>query len=642
MLTLAQKPKATPLSTGAKLTLASPANFAPSLVANPPLHLQQTLGNQAGQRWLPTSAEELERGLAGQTSSRFAHDFSEIRVHQYAPLKIQAKLQVNNPGDAFEQEADRAAEQVMQMPDSQVIRRKCAGGESGSCEGCKQPAPLVQRKATSPGGGAAAPPIVNEVLRSPGQPLDATTRSFMEPRFGLDFSRVRVHTDALAASSARAVNALAYTVGQNVIFDQGQYRPGAPDGNRLLAHELAHVAQGGDGSLRRKGKTAADTPQLQFEPAVNTPACACVVFMHNEERKARRTARLLHTNCRYNLAMVADPDKLKERKIQVPKHGEKDPNSLFPEEVVNACTEDPKACEDFVTDKRASTKSADILGAAQRQYFLAIKECSNDFSIPVVGLHNNSLSETSTYRAKMGRKGVADLNLDVDKSAQATGADVLETMRRLLKLKFGPAGMKQTLKTKQSTNIFRWCNSDDIERCHVGDPEHPDNVVWVTNKDDFERLQKTNTNVVFESQTRKAATSESKGDLSTAFVLLGLPLAAQWIEQAKMAQDLETERAQIEEYEAVLGNQSDPENEAAKERNEKAFADAVQTTIKLGEKLKNLRFANIETEGKNWGKESERVANFHAIVSVLKALDINCCDAQGEARVDTGLKGADD
>jgi hypothetical protein len=85
------------------------------------------------------------------------------------------------------------------------------------------------------------PPIVHDVLRSPGQPLEAATRADMEPRFGHDFSRVRVHTDARAAESARAVNALAYTVGHNVAFAAGRYVPRAPSGRALLAHELCHV-----------------------------------------------------------------------------------------------------------------------------------------------------------------------------------------------------------------------------------------------------------------------------------------------------------------------------------------------------------------------------------------------------------------
>ncbi|MGH9508475.1 MAG: eCIS core domain-containing protein [Terriglobales bacterium] len=84
---------------------------------------------------------------------------------------------------------------------------------------------------------------MHEVLGSPGQPLDPATRAFFEPRFGHDFSHVRVHTDAHAADSARAVNALAYTVGRNIAFGAGQYLPTTSVGKHLLAHELTHVVQ---------------------------------------------------------------------------------------------------------------------------------------------------------------------------------------------------------------------------------------------------------------------------------------------------------------------------------------------------------------------------------------------------------------
>jgi hypothetical protein len=99
---------------------------------------------------------------------------------------------------------------------------------------------------------STAPPIVHEVLRSPGEPLDAATRAFMEPRLGYDFSHVQVHADAKAAQSARAVNARAYTVGPNVVFANGQYAPQSPEGQRLLAHELTHVVHHDTGTLRRQ------------------------------------------------------------------------------------------------------------------------------------------------------------------------------------------------------------------------------------------------------------------------------------------------------------------------------------------------------------------------------------------------------
>lgn len=109
-------------------------------------------------------------------------------------------------------------------------------GRAGNERPAQEPAPFSPSL-------SKAPPIVHEVIRSPGRPLDRATRVFMEPRFGHDFSQVRIHADAKAAESARAVNALAYTVGQEVVFAAGQYEPGTRTGQRLLAHELTHVVQ---------------------------------------------------------------------------------------------------------------------------------------------------------------------------------------------------------------------------------------------------------------------------------------------------------------------------------------------------------------------------------------------------------------
>ncbi len=131
-----------------------------------------------------------------------------------------------------------------------MLQRKCACGNhtiaEAGCESCKKEAAAgqtLQRAAVNPRAVDEVPPIVHEVLRSPGQPLDAPTRAFMEPRFGQDFSRVRVHTDTRAAESARAVNALAYTMGHNLVFAVGEYSPQTLEGKRLLAHELTHVIQ---------------------------------------------------------------------------------------------------------------------------------------------------------------------------------------------------------------------------------------------------------------------------------------------------------------------------------------------------------------------------------------------------------------
>ncbi|MBS0181086.1 MAG: DUF4157 domain-containing protein [Nitrospira sp.] len=158
---------------------------------------------------------------------------------------LQTKLRINEPGDQYEQEADRVAEQVMRMPETEISGPR---GPSWS--------PLVQRRASGGGTGLMeAPPSVHEALSSQGQPLGADTRAFFEPRFGHDFSRVRVHTDGKADDSARAVNAHAYTVGTDIVFGNGQYISGPSKGRRLLAHELTHVMQQMGSEGNRSGES---------------------------------------------------------------------------------------------------------------------------------------------------------------------------------------------------------------------------------------------------------------------------------------------------------------------------------------------------------------------------------------------------
>jgi hypothetical protein len=132
---------------------------------------------------------------------------------------------------------------------SRTLQRQCACGQhtEGECEECRKKKRTLQRQATGR-SQETAPPIVHEVLRSSGRPLDGDTRSVMESRFEHDFSRVRVHTGGQAAESARSVNALAYTVGSDIVFGQGLYDPGTVSGRKLIAHELTHVVQQGSAS----------------------------------------------------------------------------------------------------------------------------------------------------------------------------------------------------------------------------------------------------------------------------------------------------------------------------------------------------------------------------------------------------------
>ena len=187
---------------------------------------------------------------------------SKLEAANAAP----AGLRVSKPDDAFEQEAERAADRVMtpgamtqgwslsRMSIEPPLQRKCACGGSGECEECKGKEETLHRRAAGTATPSPSPPIVHDVLRSPGQPLDHHTRAFMERRFAHDFSQVRIHADAKAAESAGAVDALAYTVGQHIAFASGRYAPATQEGRRLMAHELAHtIQQAGLGDSLRRG-----------------------------------------------------------------------------------------------------------------------------------------------------------------------------------------------------------------------------------------------------------------------------------------------------------------------------------------------------------------------------------------------------
>lgn len=154
-------------------------------------------------------------------------------------------ITIGKPNDRYEQEADRVADFVMRSaaihaPSTQAP----ANNAQRVCESCAQDEELLQPSPTSASPSAGtAPPSVTDTLAHSGQPLSGETQAFFAPRFGFDFSGVRVHDDGPAAASAHDLRAKAYTVGRHVVFNSGQYAPQTPAGMRLLAHELTHVVQ---------------------------------------------------------------------------------------------------------------------------------------------------------------------------------------------------------------------------------------------------------------------------------------------------------------------------------------------------------------------------------------------------------------
>jgi outer membrane protein OmpA-like peptidoglycan-associated protein len=199
---------------------------------------------------LQTWAEGRGSGSVGAASSHPGRDSNQTAGHRPAAGALQTQDAPGKPADEAEREAERVSERV-----TRTLEPPCACG--GSCPRCQTGAighapvglhagPVV----SDTPGPHPVPPIVHEVLRSPGRPLEPATRAFLEPAFGYDLGRVRVHADERAAASARAVNARAYTVGDAIVFAAGQFQPRTAEGRHLLAHELTHVVQQSHGAYQ--------------------------------------------------------------------------------------------------------------------------------------------------------------------------------------------------------------------------------------------------------------------------------------------------------------------------------------------------------------------------------------------------------
>jgi len=185
---------------------------------------------------------------------------------------IQPKLTVKRPNDIYEQETDAMADKIMRM-DAPSVQKKHDNSLffkpvpitplQRKCKHCEEEEEQLQRKEINGANAIAGHTLENYVgaLNNRGQPLSDNLRNFYEPRFGYDFSNVKVHTDAAAAMSAQSINALAYTSGNNIVFNQGQYSEENDSGKRLMAHELTHVIQqNGDTGLSRKMVQRHDKP----------------------------------------------------------------------------------------------------------------------------------------------------------------------------------------------------------------------------------------------------------------------------------------------------------------------------------------------------------------------------------------------
>ena len=204
-----------------------------------------------------------------QSTSEKLQQSRSLEENKQAPFftpVVQPKLNINQPNDIYEQEADATADNVMRMPDTSthdnlffkpVIQRKCAS--------CDEEGKQMQRKETSNDAPVASTQTENYIhsLGGKGRSLTRDEKDFFETRMEQDFNDVKIHNDNDAARSAQSINALAYTSGNNIVFNKGQFNPQSEPGKKLLAHELTHVVQQSNG-IQMQSAGAASNERIQF------------------------------------------------------------------------------------------------------------------------------------------------------------------------------------------------------------------------------------------------------------------------------------------------------------------------------------------------------------------------------------------
>lgn len=215
---------------------------------------------------------------------------------------FQPKLSINQPDDMYEQEADAVADTVMRMagpsssrintfftPAITPLQRKCAH--------CEEEEKKAQRKENGSEQVSALTHTENYVnTLSGGRTLDEKEKDFFGSRMGYDFSNVRLHTDSAAARSAQSINALAYTTGNDIVFNEGQYNPATDTGKRLLGHELTHVVQQNGWSNVSDQKASRKLVQADFAIEPTTPARAVTVLTAPQIQQAITFNQARHTD----------------------------------------------------------------------------------------------------------------------------------------------------------------------------------------------------------------------------------------------------------------------------------------------------------------------------------------------------------
>lgn len=246
---------------------------------------------------LRTPGQPLDASVSTTMGQFFARDFSGVPLSAPSAGLVQRKLTISAIGDRYEQEADRVAKEVMHMPESGTTAEAVPSAHSPSihalpsCSSCQKEfgVPILRFDASNVNEQAWRRPSTDpsvleaDILRKTqesGEQLTESDRAFFEPRFGRDFSRVRVHADASAAATSDTLSARAFTLGSHIMFASGQYSPETMAGRQLLAHELTHVVQqGGQSSVQETQHVRRLKPrsrQLNHVPRTAIPGASSI------------------------------------------------------------------------------------------------------------------------------------------------------------------------------------------------------------------------------------------------------------------------------------------------------------------------------------------------------------------------------
>ncbi len=291
-----------------------------------------------------SSAFLLQRKCACGRSAGLTGAYHECRGNGVFAKPGQTELRMNASGDEYERQAERVAGRIVKASAHDTAGEAAAG---------------TQRFAAPPNGSMiAAPDSVERVLGSPGGRLDAALRQDMERRFGHDFSRVRVHTDAAAEKSARDVAARAYTAGRNIVFGAGQYAPRSHEGRRLIAHELTHVVQQSAADAQRVGQNICEaglssSPSLAHEaPAVprgRAYSTVPVLLMRQPEQKSETEPEASRTDETAAKTAPADPCTAPDPQLPVYKEADQKQRDQILQDMLRGltATEKDSVCKRF-------------------------------------------------------------------------------------------------------------------------------------------------------------------------------------------------------------------------------------------------------------------------------------------------------